>query len=598
VDWFVKTLIAVVLVLTAPLADAVERFGEIRVSSSVMASPPAWHGYLEHRITLVNDSASRAHDITVRFPDHSYSYGDGLHLERIERTVRLGPGATVQLPILQPPVHLSGNKEGVLYVNGRVRGNFPIPSLGLGQYARAWDRGPCVMVSRKVDMLALEKGILDKKPEKSAGTRRYHHSREDEWKVNLVRAELESGEWSDRWIAYTCYDSIVLGAEELGRMPLDVRNAIMRYVSCGGSLVIAGAEEVPGAVQVSGTIAEGKVADHVYGSGAILNLVQPAGGLSISPEQKREIRALWTRQMNIWTRETSISDWHKKIPLVESSGIPMRRMFIMCVLFAIVIGPVNMVVLARMQRRIWLLWTVPVISFIATAALLLYSLISEGVTPTMRMQSVTILNQPAQEAVSFGVAGFYFPLTPAGGLHYDFDTEVTPLNEYAHGSGGRLHVNWTRDQHWDGDYLLARIPTFFRLRKVESRLERIQTIIKPDGAYALNGLGAPIRYLLMADDKGALYEASDVAPGEQIMIRKTGGKSGGGKDVLRSLGQGMEYPDMYSSLTNAPAQYIRPSSYVALLDKSLFLSQGRSDKADLKESCVVYGIMAPWSPKP
>ena len=95
--------------------------------------------------------------------------------------------------------------------------------------------------------------------------------------------------------------------------------------------------------------------------------------------------------------------------------------------FVVIIGPVNIIYLNRLKRRTWMLWTIPAISFFTTLLVFAYSLLREGITPDIRIAGLTVLDQVSHHAATFGGTAFYCPLTPSGGLNFDFETEATPL---------------------------------------------------------------------------------------------------------------------------------------------------------------------------
>ena len=79
-------------------------------------------------------------------------------------------------------------------------------------------------------------------------------------------------------------------------------------------------------------------------------------------------------------------------------------------LFVLIAGPINLYLLNRKDVRAWFLWTLPVISLLTSALVFVVSIFSEGVTPRVRAESVTILNQKEQEAVTLGGIGVYAPI--------------------------------------------------------------------------------------------------------------------------------------------------------------------------------------------
>ena len=128
------------------------------------------------------------------------------------------------------------------------------------------------------------------------------------------------------------------------------------------------------------------------------------------------------------------------LPVVENLKIPTRGIVVVMLAFIVVIGPVNMIYLNRIKRRTWMLWTIPAISFATTLLMFAYSLLREGITPDTRITGLTVLDQASHRAATIGGTAFYCPLTPSGGLHFEFGTEATPLVRIGYGSGSSREV--------------------------------------------------------------------------------------------------------------------------------------------------------------
>jgi hypothetical protein len=263
--------------------------------------------------------------------------------------------------------------------------------------------------------------------------------------------------------------------------------------------------------------------------------------------------------------------------------------------FVVVIGPVNIVLLNRRKRRTWMLWTVPAISFTTTLLVFAYSLLREGITPDVRITGLTVLDQAGHHATTVGVAAFYCPLTPSQGLHYDYETEVTPLTHVGYDrSGNAREVDWTQAQHLGRGWVSARVPAHFHLRKSESRRERLQ-IEKENGQWqAVNGLGAPIKSLWLADASGRIYQAHNIAAGQ-----KAGMIASNHSLVSSQLGTDRLFHDIgftahTNSLGSDTDKYLLPGTYIAVLDGNPFIenalgSAGRSKRT--RTAAVIYGIL-------
>ena len=134
-------------------------------------------------------------------------------------------------------------------------------------------------------------------------------------------------------------------------------------------------------------------------------------------------------------------DFNSFFPVVDGVRTPVRLVIGLLTLFVFNRGPINLYLLNRKDVRAWFLWTLPVISLLTSALVFVVSIFSEGVTPRVRTESVTILNQKEQEAVTLGGIGVYAPIAP-GRLDFSGNSEVTPLIDSGKrdtGSGAQCH---------------------------------------------------------------------------------------------------------------------------------------------------------------
>src|SRR5262249_49781797 len=136
------------------------------------------------------------------------------------------------------------------------------------------------------------------------------------------------------------------------------------------------------------------------------------------PEQWRPITAMWDQSARPWLDVQTPSHAHDRFPVVEDVRIPVRTLFIAMLTFAVLIGPINIWVLTRANRRFWLLWTVPSLSLLACAAVVGYMTLAHGWKGQARVEGMTILDETTQRATSAGWLGLYALTTPGDGLRF------------------------------------------------------------------------------------------------------------------------------------------------------------------------------------
>src|SRR5262249_39488192 len=289
----------------------------------------------------------------------------------------------------------------------------------------------------------------------------------------------------------------------------------------------------------------------------------------------------------------SANDANALFPVVEDRGVPVRGLFAGMLVFAILIGPVNINLLTRKKRRLWLLWTVPVFSLLTCAAVFGFMLISEGWTGHVRAEGVTVLDEVSQRASSVSWLGVYSPITPGEGLHFGYDTEVTPQlkADFRRGDGSARTIDWTSGQHLQSGWVRALVPAHFTVRSSEQRLERLAVRREPDGTLkAVNALKAPLVKLWLADAAGKIHTAENVPAGKEAALKASDLRAGGKEEALRQAFAG-DWVALGKRLSGRPEEVLRPGTYLAVLDGAPLLEQGLRSAQLRPGYSVVFGIL-------
>jgi hypothetical protein len=415
-------------------------------------------------------------------------------------------------------------------------------------------------------------------------------------KLNLVRSELEMSQWSDHWLAYSPYDTVLMTGRDYAALPEPARTALWRYAECGGCLVVLGRIEVPEPWRGRRGPADPEGEEWFVGFGRCL-MFDVAEVKLLTEGQGRKITETARISASPWALPNpgDLGSANAQFPVIANVKIPFRSLVLILLVFVILIGPVNLILLSRRQKRIWSLWTIPLISFTTCGLVFVYSFLSEGITPHTRLEGVTLLDQVNHRATTLGMAAFFCPLTPRGGLRFSYDTELSPVLEMNFRSGGRpREVDWTQSQHFHTGWLASRVPAFFRIRKSETRRERIQLEKNSDGQYAVvNGLGAPIRALHVTGLTGRLYTATNVAAGQRVALMPI-------ERSWTAKTNALVLADHYRFSNWAPVEPVweklqtnslPAGSYLALLTTTPFIEDGLTGKTITERRAIVVGIL-------
>jgi len=623
-------LIAVLAFLApAPAPADIEK--EIRITPETLTHQATRAGYAEHRF-LVRNTGATDRTITLALPAGNMGNDTTHHLHRIRRTVRVPAGGRVTVSMLQPPLPLRSGTRGAVFVDGRrvPALDFPVNTKHIENLYSVYHRpaAEARILAALSGARALREPLEEAVESFSESSSRYARSA-------LVTAELELEQWPTAWQAYSRFHGLVLTGAAMRRAPPAVRRAILGYVRTGGHLVIAGGEAamVPAPWRRRPRTPDSDIEAYAVGFGHIW-LATPES-LQARRGRWNLFHRQWHRAYNTWMRQQSIRQAHESFPVVEDLGVPVRGMMVLMILFVILAGPVNLTLLSRMDRRLWALWTVPLMALLFSLTVFLYVSFAEGWTATRRTSAITLLDQTHHLATTIGRTGFYAPITPGGGLHYDAATELTPhlaFHTGRHGwQEGRGHgrtIDWTRGQWLASGWVSARVPAHFSIRKHERRRERLTVEVEADGRrVAVNGLGTDIRKLLVRDGDGGHYAAGPIPAGARRILepvkaasvsfslppgappprssRPAPRQQGGWvlsdwftsewtdrpQEAARDPEPGMELHHPHFGLARlAPA--LGPHTYLAVVDRTPFIEPGLASARERPAPSLVYGLMS------
>jgi hypothetical protein len=263
-------------------------------------------------------------------------------------------------------------------------------------------------------------------------------------------------------------------------------------------------------------------------------------------------------------------------------GVPAGAYLLILVLFSLLIGPVNFLLLRRVRQQALIVLTAPLISAVFIGVLMVYVVAAEGFAVHGRAETFTALDQARRLASTRAAVSLYAAgMTPSGGLRFPRDVAVFPLGSDG-GAGGRdrLALDLTDSQRFASGLIAARSPTNLETIAVRPARERLQVVRDGAGLAVVNGLGATVTKLR--------YRAADG------MLTIAGPLPEGGRAPLRAaaLGEQLLTPSQASvsrfqrAIDNQPA-----GSYVAVLERSPFWEPGVSRVEERDSVHVVFGTL-------
>ncbi|HEY7309407.1 MAG TPA: hypothetical protein VH643_08630 [Gemmataceae bacterium] len=603
-------------------------YGDIEVTIQSEPKGKSHHGYFEYVFLVSNHSGERPHTVTVSIPNQrGFSGWD--HIRDLRRTVRIGGNETARVELLQPDSPPVGGEDVTVFIDER-RQEHPVPLrpnategrggfyYGRSSYGR-YTPGPSELlilksrsISKEVPRVSLPSVVvgggmsggmagMPAMPSRKSAKPPAEPPRAAPPKpkpglpANVDFQLAEPVElWSHNWLAYSRYDGIVVTGDDLKAMSPAVRTALWQYVETGGALLVLGEADLRG-LSVTGekTSEDGW---RLIESGFGRCIVSPDDNFDRwKDEHFQLIAASWSETVKPWDNPRNSYDANERFPVVEDIGIPIKGLFVLMFLFAVAIGPINFLVLARKKRRIWILWTTPAISLVTCLAVFGYMLLSEGWEGQLRTETFTLLDEGTHRATTVGWTAVYSPLTPSNGLHFSYETEVIPqrMNEGRRAGVRSCTLDWSRDQHLASGWVEARVPAHFKVRKSEMRHKRVNIHREADGKVSMvNALGAEITLITYADEHGRLYSGEHIAAGAPASLTpKNVPEVPQPVQTMRQVYLSSNWLIGAQGIASAPQRYLRPNSYLAEVDDSPFLEDALRKARTRKCHAVIMGVL-------
>lgn len=584
-------LLSVLWVGNAAIA-VVGDYGDIavQIAPTISSGGESTMGYVDYQATLTNIGPVERR-VELIMPGHA-SQNYGYYIRQMSRTVVVPPGSTAMVSLFQPPLRLSGDGVRVVIDGRHQREILPLTTV---THFQLWGSGGdgCLLLSRQIGFDAVNQSLQADSGYASSMGMMYPSGSSPGFALAL--SEFPVSQWSQQWLSYSRYNGVLMTGQEWATLPAGVRRALLEYVRCGGTLLLIGPGAAgDGAFDFERTQGIFQIADSGFGAVFATSRTDVGGWTTMDWNPLRDSWRASSSSARQFGGIHGANDW---FPVIEDLSIPVRGLLLVVLLFAVLIGPANLFILSRKRRQIWLFWTVPLLSLLASVSVFGYAAFAEGWTGFARIASLTILDESETLASTLAITGFYCPLNPREGLHFDYETECTPqVDRDTYGTGSPRTVDWTRGQHLASGWVTARVPAHFLLRKSQMRREKIVFSPADAGAYeALNGFGVSLAALYYADADGQVYVAEEVPAGARHAMRRfeRTTESAGQAQTFRSLRQ-MYNGDWYGAITvvlKDPTAYLEPNTYIAIIHEPLFIEQGLRQKRTETIESVVFGIL-------
>ncbi len=325
--------------------------------------------------------------------------------------------------------------------------------------------------------------------------------------------------------AYSSLDLVVLDAA--GQWPSAERfEALAAWLRVGGDVLVMGPDAARRAranPQLAGWMAPRFELPCNEASGVAYRAA--LGRLFVAHEllELDGEHAGWVREILAGRSPTtpSSSAWRARgmQALLNLEMVPQRVFAALLLLFALVIGPLNFVVVSRRKRPALLLITIPAISLGVSALLLAFGIFHQGLDVKSASVSVSVLDQRTHVASSIHKRQIFAGMAPAVGLRPTAGTVVhhVALDDESMGPmGAETRLRTSQDRGWtlSGDFLPTRRLASQLLTVDRAERARLEFEFGGAAVQVTNNLGVRVEELLVRDGKGLDFMLNaPLAPG-------------------------------------------------------------------------------------
>lgn len=329
---------------------------------------------------------------------------------------------------------------------------------------------------------------------------------------------LGLGQAPDDWRGWSVFSCLLLDDSEWIAMPAGGRKALLDWVGLGGKLgvmVVEASADRLDAIGLPRADADGR---RRVGAGEIVPLEWD--GRELAPTHLERFLAGSSEH----PRADSVGDYvdsasgrwadgfKKLVDVFGPRLLPSTAILGFLVIFGLVAGPLNVMVLAGPGRRPRMFWTTPLISLAATMFLLALMFLRDGVGGAGARRMLGLL-MPDQNGMAIiqeqfsrtGVLlGNAFPIREPSWMR--------PLGN-VEAESGFLEVDGHRRE---GDWFLSRSDQAYLVETVRPSRAKLELVADADGTPAIvSSIEVPLDRVFVIDEEGTYWTATEVGTGER-----------------------------------------------------------------------------------
>lgn len=230
---------------------------------------------------------------------------------------------------------------------------------------------------------------LDKEVESKLSSAGGYYGR----RQNLFGSQFEPDDLPDNWLGYTGFDFVLLSSVDWQKLKPGVRGALLEWVRLGGTLHVFMS---PGVARSTLGLPGGEAKGAVVVSLGKVETFEWDGKKLAANETVNRYWGASTRVEDLTVGRTSVSDW-PLIGLLGSRSFASWQVIVFLVVFGLLVGPINLFVLAPAGKRHKLFVTTPLLSIGASVLMVALILMQDG-TGGVGRRFIAINLEPAEAA--------------------------------------------------------------------------------------------------------------------------------------------------------------------------------------------------------
>ena len=351
----------------------------------------------------------------------------------------------------------------------------------------------------------------------SAALRLLRPAGEEPWPTpgGIEEGEIDIATGPDDWRGFTTLREMVIADDDWTTMPSGTRRALVAWVGLGGLLRVVAADADAGRIDRLGLPRAGVDGRRRVGAGEVM--VVPPG------------EATWGALHGAGGPAA------ESTPPLEQRGnpvgsyrfpertLPFTPIIAFLAVFALLAGPVNVMLIAGRGRPSRIFWTTPAIALAATAVLLALMLLRDGVGGNGLRFTLVLLDPERsaahvlqQQSSRTGVLlGRSIPIRETSWMSPVPTGDAAAEAMGVMSRGGTLEFEEVEGARRIGDWFRSRSDQAFTLQAVRSSRGRLVVAGPPEAPEIVSSIDVPLSRVLVVDAAGRPWRCDALGAGER-----------------------------------------------------------------------------------